>query len=99
MFMHRIKMNSSELLPADFPPSLEPSLADFLPQVHTYILEYKELSVMTLILFRKIFMACLAHCTVIQAGINMAYSTILENGLTKNFNVSKSEMSWIGKIS
>jgi hypothetical protein len=44
----------------------------------------------------KIIISCTVHCIVIQAGINMAYSTILEDGLKKDFSLTMDQISWIG---
>ncbi|XP_058800267.1 facilitated trehalose transporter Tret1-like [Phymastichus coffea] len=46
----------------------------------------------------QVMMSCLAHCIVIQAGINMAYSTILEDGLTKDFSATVDQLSWTASL-
>ncbi|KAJ8680355.1 hypothetical protein QAD02_016142 [Eretmocerus hayati] len=42
----------------------------------------------------QIRISCSAHAIVIQAGVNMAYSTILEDGL----RISKDDISWIASL-
>ncbi|KAJ8680356.1 hypothetical protein QAD02_016143 [Eretmocerus hayati] len=46
----------------------------------------------------QIIASCIAHCTMIQAGINIGYSSILTDGLEKE-GVSKEERSWIASLS
>lgn len=46
----------------------------------------------------QIITSCLIHCITIKAGINMAYSTILLDGLgsdNSDMKVTESEESWI----
>lgn len=49
----------------------------------------------------QIVSSCIIHCIVIQAGVNMAYSTVLVNGLQldniDNRNITESQVSWIGQ--
>ncbi|XP_014204709.1 facilitated trehalose transporter Tret1-like, partial [Copidosoma floridanum] len=48
--------------------------------------------------FPQIFFGCTVHLIVIQAGINMAYGTILHDGLKKDFFLSVDEISWIASL-
>ncbi|XP_011494573.1 PREDICTED: facilitated trehalose transporter Tret1-like [Ceratosolen solmsi marchali] len=49
-------------------------------------------------IFPQIIVGCIAHCIVIQVGINMAYSTILEDGLKKEFSLTIDQISWIASL-
>ncbi|XP_015597576.1 facilitated trehalose transporter Tret1-2 homolog isoform X2 [Cephus cinctus] len=49
----------------------------------------------------QIIASCIIHCIVIQGGINMAYSTVLNNGLQKaegKLRISKDQESWIASL-
>ncbi|XP_012276804.1 facilitated trehalose transporter Tret1-2 homolog isoform X2 [Orussus abietinus] len=49
----------------------------------------------------QVIASCIVHCIVIQAGINMAYSTILTNGLKRgenNITIDENAESWIASI-
>nr|XP_012217507.1 PREDICTED: uncharacterized protein LOC105669234 isoform X7 [Linepithema humile] len=49
----------------------------------------------------QIIASCVIHCIVIQAGINMAYSTVLLSGLESDnadIKVTENEESWIASL-
>ncbi|EFN64692.1 Sugar transporter ERD6-like 4 [Camponotus floridanus] len=49
----------------------------------------------------QIIASCIIHCMVIKAGINMAYSTVLLDGLASNsayLNITENEESWIASL-
>ncbi|XP_018376074.1 PREDICTED: facilitated trehalose transporter Tret1-like [Trachymyrmex cornetzi] len=49
----------------------------------------------------QIIASCIIHCMTIKSGINMAYSTILLDGLESdnvNMKVTESEASWIASL-
>lgn len=64
--------------------------------MHAVILYLEKSILININLCLKIITSCIVHCIVIQAGINMAYSTILENGLKEDFSATSDQISWAG---
>ncbi|XP_011301432.1 facilitated trehalose transporter Tret1-like [Fopius arisanus] len=49
----------------------------------------------------QIIASCMAYCVVIQAGVNMAYSTVLNGGLESEnaeIKITKADASWIASL-
>ncbi|XP_012538454.1 facilitated trehalose transporter Tret1 isoform X2 [Monomorium pharaonis] len=72
-------------------------VSNFLPRI-TNRSSKKKITIADVI--PQIITSCIIHCITIKAGINMAYSTILLDGLESddNMKITESEGSWIGSL-
>ncbi|XP_066599775.1 facilitated trehalose transporter Tret1-like isoform X2 [Prorops nasuta] len=65
------------------------------------IIQDKKCKLISRDMLPQITASCIVHCIVIQAGINMSYSTILTNGLEKNgghMQTNQTQISWIASV-
>ncbi|KAL7286233.1 hypothetical protein TKK_0019489 [Trichogramma kaykai] len=84
-----LNLSSDSSKDNDYEVSKNEVVLEGFDSVKTHKLVYKDV-------LPQIIISCLAHCIVIQAGINMAYSTILEDGLKDTLTTN--QISWIASL-